>query len=81
MLDESLLLYQIKELFLGNEVVLAAVLLAAAGCPRGVRDAEAEARGVLVEEALEHGRLAGARGPGDDDGAVVCDRCHGEGSG
>ena len=79
-LDEALLLHQVQELFLGDEVVLAAVLLAVAGRPGGVRDAEAEARGVLVEEALQHGGLAGARGPGDDDGAGVC-RGHGAGGG
>ena len=54
-----------------DEVVLAAVLLAGARAAGRVRDAEAVAVGVLGEEALEEGGLAGARGAGDDDGAGV----------
>jgi hypothetical protein len=60
MLDEAILLDQLLELLAGDEVVLAAVLLAGARAAGRVRDAEAVAVGVLGEEALEEGGLAGA---------------------
>ena len=71
MLDEAVGLDQLLEVVAGDEVVLAAVLLAGARAAGRVRDAEAVAVGVLGEEALEEGGLAGARGAGDDDGAGV----------
>lgn len=52
MLHESLLLYQIQKLFFGYEVVFLAILLLSSGPARGVRYAEAEFAGELVEEAL-----------------------------
>lgn len=71
MLDEPVLLHQLSKVIPRDEVVLAAVLLAGARAAGRVRDAEAVAVGVLGEEALEEGGLAGARGAGDDDGAGV----------
>jgi hypothetical protein len=69
-LDEAVCLDQLLEVVAGDEVVFATVLLAGARAAGRVRDAEA-AVGVLGEEALEEGGLAGARGAGDDDWAVV----------
>ena len=60
MLNESVLLHKLRESLPCDEVVLAAVLLAGARSTGGVRDAEAVALGVLGEEALEEGGLAGA---------------------
>ena len=39
-------------------------------CHVRTRDGEAEAVGVLLEQAVQVGRLAGTRGPGDDNGTV-----------
>lgn len=70
MLDEPLLLHQFLEFLGRDKVVFAALLLARAGLARRVRDAEAEAVGVLGEEAVQDGGFACARGAGDYDGAV-----------
>jgi len=69
-LDETVRLDELLESLAGDKVVLATVLLARARAAGRVRDAEAVAVRVLGEEAFEEGRLAGARGAGDDDGAV-----------
>ena len=71
MLDEPVRLDELLEILAGNEMVFAAVFLAGARAAGRVRDAEAVAVRVLGEEALEEGGLAGARGAGDDDGAVA----------
>jgi hypothetical protein len=71
MLDEPVRLDELLEILAGDEMVFAAVFLACARAAGRVRDAEAVAVRVLGEEALEEGGLAGARGAGDDDGAVV----------
>lgn len=52
MLNKPVLLDQILEFLACDEVVLAAVLLACAGRARRVRDAEAEAVGILCKEAV-----------------------------
>jgi hypothetical protein len=70
-LDETVCLDQLLEVVTGDEVVLATVFLTGARATGRVRDAEAVAVGVLGEEALEEGGLAGARGAGDDDRAIV----------
>ena len=72
MLNEPVGLDELSKLLSGNEMVLAAVLLAGARSAGGVRDAEAVALGVLGEEALEESGLAGAGRARDDDGAVLC---------
>lgn len=59
-LDKPIGLDQLCEVVARDEVVLAAVLLAGARVAGGVRNAEAVAVGVLGEEALEEGGLAGA---------------------
>jgi hypothetical protein len=59
-LDEAVRLDKLLEILAGDEVVLATVLLAGARAAGRVRDAEAVAVGVLGEEALEEGGLAGA---------------------
>ena len=69
-LNEALLRDQVVELLPGHEVVLDTILLLAAGASCGVGDAEAKAVGVLLKETLEDGRLARARGAGDDNWAV-----------
>jgi len=72
MLNKPIRLDELSKLLSGNEMVLAAALLAGARPAGGVRDAEAVALGVLGEEALEESGLAGAGRAGDDDGAVFC---------
>jgi len=69
-LDKTVRLDQLLEILACDKVVLAPVLLAGARAAGRVRDAEAVAVGVLCEEALEQGGLAGARGAGDNNGAV-----------
>jgi hypothetical protein len=59
-LDETILFHQFLEVFAGDKVVFAAVLLACARAAGRVRDAEAEAVWVLGEEALEEGGFAGS---------------------
>lgn len=71
MLNEAIGFYKLCEILPGHKVVFATVLLARARAAGRVRDAEAVALGVLGEEALEEGGLAGAGGAGDDDGAGV----------
>ena len=75
-LNEALLCDQVVELLLGHEVVLDAILLRAARVACGVGDTEAEAVRVVFEEALENGRLAGARGAGYDNCAGRVGGCH-----
>jgi hypothetical protein len=70
-LDEAVCLDQLLKVVAGDKVVFATVFLAGARAAGRVRDAEAVAVGVLGEEALEEGGLAGARGARDDDWAVV----------
>lgn len=81
MLHESLLLHEIQELLFSYEIVFLAILLLSPGPARGVRYAEAEFAGELVEEALQDGGFAGARGPGDDDGLVGGEGVFGGGDG
>jgi len=70
MLHESLLLYQIKKLFLGHKVVLLAILFGSPGATRCVRYAETKFTWEIVKEALEDGGFAGARGTRDHNGLV-----------
>ena len=58
MLHKPLLIHQVQKLLLGHEIVLLAMLLAAARRTRRVRDAEAEFVGVLFEEPGEYGGFA-----------------------
>jgi hypothetical protein len=55
MLNEAVRLDKLSKLLPCDKVVLATVLLAGARATGGVRDAEAVALGVLLEEALEEG--------------------------
>ena len=73
MLNKPIRLHKLAKLLPRDKVIFTAVLLAGARAAGRVRDAEAVAVGVLGEEALEEGGLAGARGAGDDDGAVFCE--------
>lgn len=68
MLDESALVHDALEVLPGDEMVFAAVLLARSRAPGRVRDGEAEAVRVFLEEPAQQSRLAGARGARDDDG-------------
>lgn len=81
MLDEPVLLDELLECLLRHEIVSDAVLLARSRRARGMRDGEAEAIGILVEEAFEEGGLAGARGAGHDDRARLAfhSGCFGDG--
>jgi hypothetical protein len=70
MLDEALVVDQLKELLLLDKVVLATILLSTARASRGVRDAEAKLVGILLKQALEDSGLAGAAGTADNNRAV-----------
>ena len=70
MLDEALGVDQRLEGFARREVVRFAIFFARSRRAGRVRDGEAEAVGVLFEEAVEQSRFAGSRGAGDDDGLV-----------
>lgn len=71
-LDEAVGVDELSEILPRHKVVVPVILLAGAWVARRVRDAEAVAVGVGGEQALEEGRLAGARGAGDHDWAGVC---------
>lgn len=70
-LDETALGLQLLESLLGDIVVVNAILLARSGAAGGMRHGKSEGIGVSLEQELEEGALADARGAGDDDGATV----------
>lgn len=71
MLDEPAVIYQLLEAVTRREVIFFAVLLSAARRASRVGDGEAESVRVLVKEAAEKRRLAGARWTGNDDWLVL----------
>ena len=60
MFDETTIIYQLQERVSICEVVLSAMLFAVSRCTSGMRDREAEAIGILLEQALKESRLSGA---------------------
>lgn len=69
MLDEATSIYKLQEVLLSDEVILFAILLCASRGTGSVRDGEAKAVRVLLQETVKMGRLAGARGSRDDNGS------------
>ena len=70
-LDETALGLQLFESFLGDIVVVDAILLAGSRAAGGMRHGKSKSVGVSLEEELEEGALANARGAGDNDGATI----------
>jgi hypothetical protein len=57
MLDEVSILYKLQELLFIGEIVFSPVLFAIPWASRRVRDREAEAIGIFLEQTLEERRL------------------------